>query len=346
MDACYQYNRLFSVAENTKIIKLSELHTLLLQLMDKNEKGEDEYGNYDFAESTDKRIEELSSLLQNPEISFEGNSNDYHNLAVDCAKKEHYGFACIIIERGLQNTPYSVDLLADMIRYQLDKGSEDRMKKCEVPYQKLKELNPNLWNWRAFSFSLDYLLEKWKAQKGASMIKSEIVRCADRFVKKMGDDPKYADQAYFDRAMVEKECGNKITAVEIEILKKPIDNGYRAPKCALSLADIYFESQQYEDAIKMLQICAKNVFSPQPDISGGYTFLLTALTKATLLFDDHEKDKKDYDVNRINEIYKDFRTALKEFSKESVYAKTAHSAINVIEIQSGVKYDKPDEYAF
>lgn len=345
MDAYYQYDRLISVAENRKIIELSDLQTLLPQLLDNNEKSRDEYGYYNFAESNDNRIKELSILLQNQEISIEGNANDYHNLAVECARNEKLGFACTIIGRGLQNHSYAynVDLLADMIRYQLDGG---HVEACETPYQELKELNLVLWNWRAYSFSLDYLLAKWKAEKGSPTIKSEIMRLADRFIKKLGDDPKYADQAYFDRAMVERECGSKKTATEIEILKKPMDSGYHAPKCALRLADIYFESQKYDDAIKMLQICAKNVFSPQPDINGGYSFLLTALTKATMLFDDHEKDKKEYDEDRINEIYKDFRTALKGLDKQDVYAKTAHSAINVIETQSGVKYDETDEYAF
>lgn len=344
MEAYYKYDRLFVVAENKKIIKLSELHTLLPQLLDSNEKSEDECGNYIYENSVEKRLEDLAILLQDHNISIRGNENDYHNLAVDCAKHENFDLACTIIERGLQKTPYSVDLLADMIRYRLDNGEYE---KCEAPYQELKSLNISCWNWRAFSFSIDYLMAKPKIEKVSSTLTAEIMRCADRFTQKWGDNPKYADQAYFDRAMVEKECGSKKISEEIELLKKPMNIGYNAPKCALRLADIYFESQKYKQTLEMLQVCAQNVFSPQPDINGGYTFLLTALTKATMFFDNQQKDKKkEYDVNEINEIYKDFRTALKGLDRQSVYAKTAHNAIHVIETQSGVKYEEPDEYAF
>lgn len=343
METYYKYNKLFAVAENEKTIKLSDLHSLIPQLFDSNEKSEDECGNYSYENSTEKRLQDLTILLMERDISIKGNSNDYHNLAVDCAKHDDFDLACTIIERGLQKTPYSVDLLADMIRYRLDNGEYE---KCEAPYQKLKSLDMSFWNWRAFSFSLDYLIAKPKVEKASLALSEEIIRCADSFTQKWGDDPQYADQAYFDCAMVDRECGSKKMAREIELLRKPMDNGYNAPKCALRLADIYFKSQKYKETLEMLQICAKNAFSPQPDINGGYTFLLTALTKATMLFDDQKKDKKRYDVNEINEIYKDFRTALKELDRQSVYAKTAHNAISVIETQFGVKYDEPDEYAF
>lgn len=85
-------------------------------------------------------------------------SDDYHNKAVDRARRGKNREAAGICMEGLKKFPLNVDLLADTIKYSSEAGD---MRTAAAHYSILKENVPfQRWNWRAFTFSFDYLLKK------------------------------------------------------------------------------------------------------------------------------------------------------------------------------------------
>lgn len=85
-------------------------------------------------------------------------SDDYHNKAVDRARRGRNREATEICMEGLKKFPLNVDLLADTIKYSSEAGDMQAaanyysILKANVPFQR--------WNWRAFTFSFDYLLKE------------------------------------------------------------------------------------------------------------------------------------------------------------------------------------------
>lgn len=85
-------------------------------------------------------------------------SDDYHNKAVDRARRGKKREAAGICMEGLKKFPRNVDLLADTIKYSSEAGD---MRTAAAHYSILKESVPfQRWNWRAFTFSFDYHLKK------------------------------------------------------------------------------------------------------------------------------------------------------------------------------------------
>ena len=86
----------------------------------------------------------------------EMDADDYHNRAVGYAREHRFAKAVQICEEGLFTYPDNVDLLADAVKYCAENGDKPRAQKH---YEKLCAVIPrSRFNWRAFTFSLDYLM--------------------------------------------------------------------------------------------------------------------------------------------------------------------------------------------
>ena len=106
-------------------------------------------------------------------------SDDYHNKAVDRARRGRNREATNICMEGLKKFPLNVDLLADTIKYSSEAGD---MQTAADYYSILKENVPfQRWNWRAFTFSFDYLLKegqlrtRMNAEASSSIIRNTFL---------------------------------------------------------------------------------------------------------------------------------------------------------------------------
>lgn len=89
--------------------------------------------------------------------SIYGSSSDYHNLAVSVARKGFYLQSFTVVQKGLKLYPYNIDLLADAVYYGSSAG---KFSECEE-YAKILLSRPlALWNWRAYTFMIDYYMDK------------------------------------------------------------------------------------------------------------------------------------------------------------------------------------------
>lgn len=333
------FDELFEEANQEKIINIPDVEVVIEQLLQDDEIDEE----FDYSGSSRKKLRKIVSLFNEQEFLLYGTAEEIHNCAVPLARVNMYDCACIILKRGLKSLEGSVDLLADYIRYGISCG---RYEECEEYFLRLKGISKNQWNWRAFSFSIDYLLDKVNRTNGIrerNNIKKTANRLADEFISIIGKD-----QAYFDKAQVIRTFGGDNENTEETILLQGIHSLKVAPRCALRMSDILFERGEYKEAVELLKKCCINAFSPQPDISGSYSFLLSALSKTSELFSEYiDSDFSDKE-NVVMDIYKDFNTAL-EANLNNTYKQTANTAIKIIEAQT--KYDYPynnieDQYDF
>lgn len=334
-----QYDELVQIAQEENLISISDVENVVEDIIFHSNLEEEVFGDFDYANSPRKKLRDIAKMFVDSDYEVIGSPNDYHNLAVSYAKLDLYDGACKILQRGVKEVPYSVDLLADLVRYGISGG---QFNLCEEPYTTLSKIPKSRWNWRAFSFSIDYLLEKANYMThdyDLQMLKQQALELANQFI-----EGEQSDQAYFDKSTILLAFGSNESTSETEesILELGLKNVTEAPKCALRLADIQFEKGMYSDAIQNLQRCSVNVFKPQPDINGSYAFLLRGLSNASLLFSGGQKCDYSNISSEINSIYKDFHTALNNGLNET-YERAARSAIKIIASQTDIEYPYTDE---
>jgi hypothetical protein len=98
------------------------------------------------------KLYELIVFLLQQEI-FVGDKDDFHNISVSLASNDDYDYACEFLERGLAKYPYSIDLLADYLKYCVNVNIQKGREYAE----RLNSIDKTKWNWRAFRFSCEYL---------------------------------------------------------------------------------------------------------------------------------------------------------------------------------------------
>lgn len=280
--------------------------------------------------SKNNYIDEIEKLVFGPEIHWVGSSVEYHNLAVDFSKADRNRLACIVLEKGLAEYPGSIDLLGDYLKY----GVEDaRWEQCEGCYQVLKTLDRNDWNWRAYSFSIDYLLEKRKQTTDPlerKSLRSEALRLAKAFTEKVG-----SDLAYFDLANVYNEFNNK--TAEKATLEMAVSRNKFSPRCSLRLADMEISEGNYQAALERLHVC-QVALKPQSDINLSYVYLLKVLCKSSLLLSkilENGEPSSTYKEEAYS-IYRDYNSAI-AIGLEGIMQKTAGAVVAVIENQTEVR---------
>lgn len=333
-----QYEELIQIASEEKLVNLSDVETVVNDLICGLDSEDEEFGDVDYLNSPRKKLRDISRLFNNSDLQILGTADDYHNVAVSYARQNIFDCACMILQCGLQRIPFSIDMLADLIRYGISSGQYHL---CDEPYLTLSRISKSRWNWRAFSFSIDYLIEKInhiETDEEQYKLKHQALVLADQFIEK-----EKSDQAYFKKANILSvfygEGEEELT--EGDVLQIGLEQVRVAPKCALRLADIMFDKGEYQKSIENLQKCCINTFNPQPDINSSYAFLLLALSKASKIFSENQEGNNPEFEALVHSMYKDFHTAIRNGLNDT-FSRTANTAIKVIEAQTGYEYPYTD----
>lgn len=330
------YQRLMEIIKNERAITLKDVSSAIGNMIGKTTDEFDEYGEYDYEKDPRKKLRDLAQLIADEELIVRADANDYHNLAVDYARQNLFDCSLQILNRGLksENFPLSADLLADTILYGKESGQHEV---CERALSNLLLLDKESWGWRAYSFTIDYFLDKvTRLPKGASRNKQkkDIHKLADEFIAFSLREPDAKDRAYCKKAEVIKVIGGEGNQ-EQYLLAGSKDSS--APQCSLRLADMMFERGNYTKVLEYLQKCKYAVNDPQPDINPAYVYLLYALSKTSKLMIDTPDGNYTEKKAEIEEIYRDFHTAMKSFSINQTYENAAKRTIKMLEIQTGFK---------
>lgn len=282
---------------------------------------------------------ELFKMVTDENVEINGDADDYHNLATLYAKNRFIDFACGILDRGLKEYPKSTDLLADYLQYGM---SCKRFDECSRYYKQLKEISKERWTWRAYVFSIDYMLSSLQQEHGI-ISHVEVNSLAEEFVKRRDTD----EEGLFTQSKVYHEFG-KFNA-EVDTLKKALDNHIVAPKSALRLSDIYFERGEYNKAISLLNRAIANAARPQPPINISYCYLLLALCKIAPLLNEKEDSANRISADREGieertaEIFEYAHTASQMGGLNDTLLLNLRQMIRLLELRFGVKNPYWDE---
>lgn len=197
-------------------------------------------------------------------------SDDYHNKAVNRARRGRNREATDICMEGLEKFPLNVDLLADTIKYSSEAGD---MQTAADHYSILKKNVPfQCWNWRAFTFSFDYLLKEDPIAN-----EDECRSIVEHYKKYLP----YEEKANMAESELEAALGN--AEGSMSVLKDAISTHTNASQCALRLADMQMERGLFGDVLTTTNYGIAASAEVQPSINIPYLYYIRALAKDHLL---------------------------------------------------------------
>lgn len=296
-----------------------------------------------------------------------GSASDYHNVAVEMARLGCYPQAFRVVERGLKPYPYNVDLLADAVYYGSSAGKWD---KCEEYAEKLNHRSKGLWNWRAFTFLIDYYYKDridWLESEDdvlASMKTAlEISRQAQQVLAQ--EERGYLAESRIHEAIakwyeataerIQTAATNQTAAVAqmnpkkcreyakeerqkaMSTLEKALSNNstMTAVLCCLRYADLQFEACNYK---KTIEVCdqAFGYGESQPSAKMGYFSYLAAMSMDCLI----HREKAFKEADRVRECYRRYNAALALLEPDrSAYRDNIRLRVMNLQILTGIQYE-------
>ena len=330
------FETLMAIIEKTSKVKLRDTIDVVEELYHQSAIDEDSIDSYI------KLYDLFDLVLQQP--LWEGTESDFHNLSVTCARQDDYDAACRFLDMGLIHYPYSIDLLSDYLNYGMSCG---RKEQCEMFFSRLQERR-NAWNWRAYHFSITFLLES--AAVAPSVSPEDILDLIHDFQKKLPTcEESYIDEAEFLNSFSEFETDGRTFLSVLEYATSDACPIKRTPKCDLKLADYYYDiGKDLVKASQLLERCKRNSVESQLSVNRNYVYLLSSLCKMTQYYDtikdgnsrkvlpgETEKEKL------VLEIYEDYHVAALKRSDSRV-----QSCKNLIEAfirETSVPYPYDDD---
>ena len=268
-----------------------------------------------------------------------GEASDYHNLSVEFSRADDYLTAFMVVKKGLLQYPYNIDLLADGVYY----GSNSKQyEACEELANTLLSRPFALWNWRAFTFLIDYYLGKADWTEDTDKIftfTEEALEIALAYQKVLSNNEKGFVAEYKVRSLraqyyfcngVEIERAETEQKLSEDALKRAIDSKtFAAVQCCLRYADYLFEHQRYSEVISICEQ-ALQYGESQPSARIGYFLYLSAQSKDVLL----HKEQDFSNIERINDVFSDYIAAFKSVDS-STYKNNILNRVIILSSKSG-----------
>lgn len=282
---------------------------------------------YAYEENEEALYELVQEILSQEKVV--GSVDDFHNFAVSFSRKDDYETACNILDKGLEQFPKAVDLLADYLQNGVNCN---RFKQCEECFNKLLKIPMMRWTWRGFSFSIDYMqIMADNIEDDNELIewKNKMLEMAENYHKFYT----YSEDVFLAKADIFQYFNDR--EKEIEILNTALEQIKNCPKCALRLADIFFEKGEYDKALEYIERCKYSSIQTQEKINQGYMYYLSGLCKVAQMHQlaSYENEKL------VEDIYCDFSIAEKLKMNFSSYKKVMDRQIHILESKSGILYD-------
>ena len=265
---------------------------------DDNEFDDDEFDDDEFDDDDDSDDSDDSDM----------SVDDYHNKAVDRARRGRIREATELCVMGLKKFPLNIDLLSDAIKYSSEAGDMNTAKEY---YTLLSENVPfTRWNWRAFTFSFDYLLKADPVANADAC--RNIVNSYKKFLP-------YEEKASMAESELESALGNDERSMQV--LKEAICMHTNASQCALRLADMLMDRGMYEEVLSTANYGIAASAETQPSINVPYLYYLRALAEDHLL---HKKVflGKEVSEDEVEVLKREYQLLKSEFPELMGYART------------------------
>ena len=153
----------------------------------------------------------LIRFITDPKHQVYDSPNIYHNFVMHLFKLRDYIAALEVCDFVLRFAPQSRDILGDAIRAcgescQFERGERYLARAMEIPKE--------LWCWRLFCYSVDFLKEKMIAYPADMAVAERAIALADEFVERFP----YDEHGYNQRAEIDI-CLNRRAAAGLLGLK-------------------------------------------------------------------------------------------------------------------------------
>ena len=284
----------------------------------------------------------------NPErivIKGKRSANGYHNKAADFARAGLYQNAAEVIAEGLEKFPSNIDLIADALAYCEGKFAAN----C---FLQLRALSYEQWNWRAFGFATDYLVEEMLPKRSDDKYRETIfeiaIEIADKAIEYLPTDERsYKCKA--DVLLARRKGDDFDRAMEIfdDVVLQRHSEGFDGtperpvfpvPQCATNYADIMLERGEYDKVGTIASIGILSTAQEQPSSRMGYFYYLRALAAdAQLHVDLINGDDVFSQKERVFAILSDYKIASETLQgSPAVYENNIHNRSVALRISAGI----------
>lgn len=252
----------------------------------------------------------------NGKEDFGRSSEYYHNKAVIYAQLDMNNRAMMICKDGLKKFPLDIDLLACVIKYSSDSGD---LQTATDYYSTLKENIPfQRWNWRAYTFSLDFLMKKDPIAN-----EDECRMLINNYKKYLP----YEEKACMAESELEEALGNMERSKEV--LMEAICSHSNASQCALRLADMQMDQGLFDEVEKTSNYGIVASTRPQASISIPYVYYLRTLIK------DHNLHKREYfgeaiSKTEVEALMLEYEQLIEKFPELKKYESTIDTRYNML----------------
>ena len=301
-------------------IPVSRANTIAFTLLQQIYSSNDEANQEDRAELI-RFVEKFVN-----QKTFPGSADDFHNFAVELARRDEYRLACDIIEAGLDKRKggfsKNCDLLADYLQYGVNCG---RTKEAKKHFKTLMTIPRRRWTWRGFSFAvyfLQYLVEQDEIDSNISQIISGIdfssiendmldpcEKAMLALVQEFRKYLPYSEESYQVEAQIYEYLKEEDTA--LSILTKAEATLPVCPKCALRRADLLYERGDYNGASSSIHRSLNDAVQTQSSVNEGYLHYLFSLC----IISNARKSDETLTDELVELVYNHFNKALLEFEE-------------------------------
>lgn len=278
----------------------------------------------------EQMLDDLLAAFRDSGAQLTGSPDSFHNFSVSISKISNDNRDALgIVQEGLRLHPMNTNLLADAIKYGYNCGERAICASC---YQVLQSIDKSRWTWRAFSFTIDYLLDSYSAGE-TEISQEEILELAKSYQGYLpGEEDAWVSEHDVYERFNMHERG-------LEVLNDAIARFRFCPKCWLRYADIMMDDGNYDAAEPIIRNLRKHPKSVDY-INISYLFFLDGQCKMAKLLETEGYEDGEVEPTAVLKIYKAFQLSLSSPGLRDATRKQIDEYITRLEKETAVYYPK------
>ena len=286
--------------------------------------------NRDDYEAIQDLLNELLNALFASKSQLCGDADDFHNFSVSISKISNDNrSAYSIVKEGLKIHNVNTDLLADALLYGSSCGEKEE---CQTWYTTLQSIDKSRWTWRAFTFSIDYLLDIQGSTPENNFSTDDILTLAKAYQTTKPDK----EDAWLATYNIYRRTNQQDKA--LAVLEEAINKFDYCPKCCLRYADAMIEYGKYKEALPVINKMLRHPMTTEA-VNTSYMFFLDGQCKLALLWGSPDFEKGIIDEDKVNSIYKSFRLARDSEGISESVERRIDAYINRLSIETDVPFE-------
>lgn len=283
---------------------------------------------------SDAQLDMLSDLLDallNAADPLIGDADDFHNFAVTVSKvaNDNKG-AYEIVRKGLDIHRVNTDLLADALMYGANAG---QWEECQKWYKVIMGVDKSCWTWRAFSFTLTYLLDVYASSDDNIASIDDIIALAKEYQKWLPD----REDAWISLYRLYERINQR--AEGIKVLEEAIDKFKFCPKCWLRYADLMVDDGEYAKAEPIIKKMLRSPNSTE-HINTSYMYFLDGQCKMARLMESEDYELGIVDEKDVIRVYRAFKLARKSQGLRESVNQRIEEYIDRLTIETEIPYEE------